>query len=201
MILEVSRWLLMKIADELTGLLAANGEPPRIAVNISPLHLQHKDFLADVQKAIQRGGKFGDRLDLEITESMIMQDVETNIEKLRVVRSIGLDIAIDDFGTGYSSLAYLSRLPATAVKIDQNFVARMFDDGHATKLVATIISLAHSLRLKVIAEGVETQSQLDLLRRMNCDEYQGFIYSPAVPAARLKEILQRHVPGTRQRLQ
>jgi PAS domain S-box-containing protein/diguanylate cyclase (GGDEF)-like protein len=195
MILEVSGWLLMKVADDLSGTLAGNGEPPRIAVNISPLHLQHRDFLADIQKAIRRGGKFGDHLDLEITESMIMQDVETNIEKLRVVRSIGLDIAIDDFGTGYSSLAYLSRLPATAVKIDQNFVARMFDDGHATKLVATIISLAHSLRLKVIAEGVETQSQLDLLRRMNCDEYQGFIYSPAVPVERLKEILHMHVPA------
>jgi PAS domain S-box-containing protein/diguanylate cyclase (GGDEF)-like protein len=197
LILEVSRWLLRKVAEDLSGPLAQDGHPPRVAVNISPLHLQHKDFLADIQLSIRRGGKFGDRLDLEITESMLMQDVEISIEKLLVVRSVGLEIAIDDFGTGYSSLAYLSRLPVTAVKIDQNFIARMQTEEHVMNLVSTIVSLAHSLKLKVIAEGVETAQQLETLQHLKCDEYQGFVYSPAVPIERLLAILRGQMPVTR----
>ena len=190
LILEVSRWLLGKVADDLNSFTARGIDAPRIAVNISPLHLQHRDFLADVQMAILRGKKFGNRMDLELTESMVMQDIEVSIEKLQVVRSVGLDIAIDDFGTGYSSLAYLSRLPATALKIDQNFIMRMQSDGHVMNLVSTIISLAHSLKLKVIAEGVETTEQLQTLRRLNCDQYQGFVYSAGVPLEALVAILR-----------
>ncbi|TXH06355.1 MAG: EAL domain-containing protein [Nevskiaceae bacterium] len=194
LILEVSRWLLHRVAADLNETLSLHGDPPRVAVNISPLHLQHRDFLADIREAVARGGRYGDRLDIEITESMVMQDIDANVEKLRQLREAGIGVAIDDFGTGYSSLAWLSRLPATAVKLDYQFVSRMLDDPQIMSLVSTIISLAHSLKLKVTAEGVEQAAQRDALRRLRCDEYQGFLFSAAVPVARLAELLAEHAP-------
>jgi len=128
-------------------------------------------------------------IDIEITESLIMDDVVGTIEKLRMIRDMGVGIAIDDFGTGYSSLGYLTRLPVHSLKIDRSFIVTMTDDPDTMAIVSTIITLAHSLALKVIAEGVETEEQARVLRLFRCDEMQGYLISHPVPAMALVPFL------------
>jgi EAL domain-containing protein (putative c-di-GMP-specific phosphodiesterase class I) len=118
-----------------------------------------------------------------------MQDVEANIEKLKAVRDMGIGVAIDDFGTGYSSLAYIGSLPIDTLKIDRAFILNLARNPRDVGIVTTIISLAHSLKLKVVAEGVETQEQAKLLRLFKCDEMQGYLFSPAVPAEQVEILL------------
>jgi len=119
-------------------------------------------------------------LELEITESLIMEDVKHNIGSLQAIRAMGVTIAIDDFGTGFSSLSYLARLPVDTLKIDRSFIIDMTSDAPGLSLVSTIIDLAHALKLKVVAEGVETAEQSRLLRLLRCDEMQGFLFSKPV---------------------
>jgi EAL domain-containing protein (putative c-di-GMP-specific phosphodiesterase class I) len=159
---------------------------PRIAVNVSALQLRRRSFVDDVMKALDRGA---DGVDLEVTESLLMSDVDESIQKLRSLRDAGLRIALDDFGTGYSSLSYLSRLPLDALKIDRSFVRAMTQHADGTSLITAIISLAQALRLKVIAEGVETEQQAHLLRLLRCDQAQGYLFSPPVAADKVETLL------------
>ena len=119
-----------------------------------------------------------------------MEDIQANIEKLKQVRSLAIELAIDDFGTGYSSLAYLAKLPVQTLKIDRSFIKSMQDDADAMTLVSTMISLAHSLRLKVVAEGVETEDQARILRLLRCDEMQGYLFSKPLPLTDFAALLQ-----------
>ncbi|MHB1053864.1 MAG: EAL domain-containing protein [Thiobacillus sp.] len=138
------------------------------------------------------------RLELEITESLIMQDIEANIEKLRAIREMGVEVAIDDFGTGYSSFSYIAKLPVNALKIDRAFIIKnMASNADDLSIVSTIISLAHSLKMRVVAEGVETEEQARLLRVLKCDEIQGFLFSPGVPAEQIEPFLRERklLPG------
>jgi EAL domain-containing protein (putative c-di-GMP-specific phosphodiesterase class I) len=125
-----------------------------------------------------------------------MEDIEENIETLKSIREMGVDVAIDDFGTGYSSLAYLARLPANFLKIDRAFIATMLDDPNALTLVQTVISLAHSLRLKVIAEGVETEEQAKVLRLLRCDEIQGYLVGRPMPFDEITRLLRGNDPSS-----
>jgi diguanylate cyclase len=149
---------------------------PRVAVNVSTIQLQRADFVRTVSNILRVAGA-DPGVDVEVTESLIMNDPAGNIEKLRAIRDLGVGIAIDDFGTGYSSLAYLTRLPAETLKIDRSFVTAMLDDPGAMTLVSTIISLAHSLKLTVVAEGVESEEQAKFLRLLRCDQMQGYLIS------------------------
>jgi EAL domain-containing protein (putative c-di-GMP-specific phosphodiesterase class I) len=164
-------------------------EPPRIAVNVSALQLRRKSFVEDVRKALGDPGNDGGGVDLEITESLLMTDVDESIRKLRTLRDMGLRIALDDFGTGYSSLAYLSKLPLDTLKIDRGFVHDMTANADNTSIISTIISLAQGLRLKVVAEGVETEQQAQLLRLLRCDEAQGYLFSRPVSADEIYPLL------------
>ncbi|MEW5862786.1 MAG: EAL domain-containing protein [Pseudomonadota bacterium] len=128
-------------------------------------------------------------LDLEITESLVMEDVEANIAKLTELRRLGVGIAIDDIGTGYSSLGYLAKLPVQALKIDRSFVVAMPEDADAMLLVQTVISLAHSLRLTVIAEGVDSEEQARFLRLLRCDQMQGYLVGRPVPFDEMTRLL------------
>ena len=182
LIYEVGRWALRKaIADHLrwrnAGLAAV-----RIAVNVSPLQLRNRTFIAEIEQAIGFDAHAAAGLELEITESMIMDDVKQSIASLQAIRTMGVSIAIDDFGTGFSSLGYLSKLPVDTLKIDRSFVIDMTSGPQGLALVSTIINLAHSLKLNVVAEGVETEEQSRLLRLLNCDEMQGFLFSKPVPS-------------------
>jgi diguanylate cyclase (GGDEF)-like protein/PAS domain S-box-containing protein len=175
LIVEVGDWVLQSVAAQCATWLDEGLLPPRIAANVSATQLSQRTFVRSVEHAFElwpaaRGG-----LDLEITESVLIEDLVGNIDKLRQLKEQGVCVAIDDFGTGYSSLGYLSRLPIDALKIDQSFVLRMSDDAQNMTIITTIISLAHSLDMKVIAEGVESSEQARLLKLVKCDQIQGFL--------------------------
>jgi diguanylate cyclase (GGDEF)-like protein/PAS domain S-box-containing protein len=163
---------------------------PRIAVNVSQLQLRRRSFVQDVQQALDGIGADGGGVDLEVTESLLMSEVDESIRKLRELREMGLRMALDDFGTGYSSLSYLSRLPLDTLKIDRSFVHGMTENADHTSIISAIISLAQALRLKVVAEGVETEQQAQLLRLLRCEQAQGFLFSPPLPAERLEALLK-----------
>jgi diguanylate cyclase (GGDEF)-like protein len=162
---------------------------PRIAVNVSAVQLRRKSFVEDVTQALGGADGDGSGVDLEVTESLLMTDIDESIRKLRALRDAGLRIALDDFGTGYSSLSYLSRLPLDALKIDRSFIHGMAEHADGTSIVTAVISLAQALRLKVIAEGVETEQQAQLLRLLRCDQAQGYLFSPPVPAEKVETLL------------
>ncbi|MGE5640343.1 MAG: EAL domain-containing protein, partial [Clostridia bacterium] len=184
----VGQWALRQAAADRAAWLAAGLPAPRIAVNVSPVQLRRADFVPQLSALIGET-EAARGLDLEITESVVMQDIESNIAKLRAIRSLGAAIAVDDFGTGYSSLAYLARLPVAALKIDRSFIRAMLEDPDSMALVASIISLAHALRLAVVAEGVETDAQASHLRVMRCDEVQGFRFGRPVPEGDFRKLL------------
>ena len=190
LIAPVGTWALEHAVEQHQSWLREGLRAPRIAVNVSVVQLRQKDFVGGVQRAIERGAR-PPGVDLEITESMIMGDVEENIEKLRAVRELGVSVAIDDFGTGYSSLAYLAKLPVASLKIDRSFIITMLKDSNTMTLVSTVISLAHSLGLKVVAEGVDAEEQAEVLLRLGCDEMQGYLFSKPLPADLLLPMLHR----------
>jgi EAL domain-containing protein (putative c-di-GMP-specific phosphodiesterase class I) len=178
---EVGQWALNEAVEDYrrwrkTGLRAV-----RIAVNVSPLQLRDRDFVPQIELALGRDAFAAAGLELEITESVIMEDVRFSIESLRSIRGLGVRIAIDDFGTGFSSLSYLAKLPVNTLKIDRSFVIEMVAGPNGLALVSAIINLAHSLKLNVVAEGVETEEQARLLRLLNCDEMQGFLFCKPLP--------------------
>ena len=181
LIYEVGRWALRKAIADYQRWRAAGLPAVRIAVNVSPMQLRSHDFVAEIGQKISIGAHAAEGLELEITESLIMEDVKHSIASLQAIRAMGITIAIDDFGTGFSSLSYLAKLPVDTLKIDRSFVIEM-DTPEGLALVSTIITLAHSLNLKVVAEGVETEQQLRQLLSLNCDEMQGFLFSKPVPA-------------------
>ena len=146
----------------------------RIAVNVSPQQLQEDRFPARVAEILNSSGLPAQYLEIEVTETSLMQDLEKGIRALTILRKLGVKIAIDDFGTGYSSLGYLKRLPIDSVKLDASFVKDATSDPDDAALVMAIITLAHNLRLKVIAEGIETEDQFGFLRLLRCDEGQGY---------------------------
>jgi diguanylate cyclase (GGDEF)-like protein/PAS domain S-box-containing protein len=179
-IIEVGGWAMCRAGADFQRWRSLGYEAPRIAVNVSAVQLRERDFVDQVGRALRPDdGEHG--LDLEITESCLMDDVETAIVKLRILRALGVRVAIDDFGSGYSSLAYLARLPVSTLKIDRSFIATMFDDPNHMSVVSTVVSLAHSLEMRVVAEGVETLQAARTLRRLGCDEAQGYFYGRPMP--------------------
>lgn len=194
LILEVGAWVLRQAALDHRAWVEQEVAAPRIAVNVSASQLRQRDFLRLVQQAIAAGATPAG-IDLELTESLIMEDVQDSIEKLKAVRDLGINIAIDDFGTGYSSLAYLAALPLAILKIDRMFIAGLPHDPNATTIVKTIVTMAHSLGLKVVAEGVETQEQAKLLQLLGCDQMQGFLISKAVPREEVTVLLRAEALG------
>jgi EAL domain-containing protein (putative c-di-GMP-specific phosphodiesterase class I) len=189
LILDVGAWALKRAAMDHYQWTKSGLNPPKIAVNVSAIQLRRRDFVKTVEQALQEASA-PSALDVEITESVVMEDVQSSVTKLNDLRRLGVGVAIDDFGTGYSSLAYLARLPAQTLKIDRSFVKAMAQDSTARTLVTTIISLAHSLQLKVVAEGVETEQQAEILRELGCDQMQGYLFSKPLPPEALAKLLQ-----------
>jgi diguanylate cyclase (GGDEF)-like protein len=182
MILGAGRWALRQAVEDITRWQAEGLTVPRTAVNVSAVQLKHKDFVDTVLEAIIPFGR-EPLLDLEITETVLLDDIDECTRKLQILRRAGVEVSVDDFGTGYSSLNYLARLPVDMLKIDRSFVTRMREVGYPRNIVAMIISLSHTLGLKVVAEGVEEDEQMDLLRELGCDQIQGYLISRPVPAA------------------
>jgi EAL domain-containing protein (putative c-di-GMP-specific phosphodiesterase class I) len=189
LILEVGAWALRRAAADHRSWVEQRLQAPRVAVNVSAIQLRQREFVGAVEQAISEGvAPTG--IDLEITESLVMEDIEGNIQKLKEVRGLGVGIAIDDFGTGYSSLGYLAKLPVHALKIDRSFIISLLNDSDAMTLVSTIISLAHSLKLRVVAEGVEEEQQATYLRLLRCDEMQGYLFSKPLPLEQMTALLE-----------
>jgi diguanylate cyclase (GGDEF)-like protein/PAS domain S-box-containing protein len=194
---EVGRWALRRAIDDYLRWRALGLTAVRIAVNVSALQLRNRNFVREIEQAIAIAPPAAAGLELEITESLIMEDIKRNIDCLRAIRAMGVTIAIDDFGTGFSSLSYLARLPVHTLKIDQSFVAGMSTESEGLVLVSAIIKLAHSLKLNVVAEGVETEEQSRLLHSMKCNEMQGYVFSKPVSSEVLEaKYLARRLPAT-----
>jgi diguanylate cyclase (GGDEF)-like protein/PAS domain S-box-containing protein len=187
LIYDVGRWAMHQALKDYLRWLAAGLPAVRIAVNVSPLQLRNRGFVDEVRKATDADALAAAGLEIEITESVIMEDVKLSIASLQAIRETGVTVAIDDFGTGFSSLSHLSRLPVDTLKIDRTFVVDMTVSSQGLALVSTIINLAHSLKLEVVAEGVETEEQARLLRLLDCDQMQGFLYSKPVPVGIFEE--------------
>ena len=160
--------------------LDAGIQPPRIAINISSPQFSQKNFVDELSATLARHGIDGQRICVEITESVIMDNINNHLSTLETLRSLGIELAVDDFGTGYSSLAYLKRLPLHELKIDRSFLTGIHSDDHSAAIVTAIVSMGHQLGLKIVAEGVETRQQLEFLIAHHCDTCQGFLFSPAV---------------------
>lgn len=197
MIYDVGLWALHKSLQDYLRWRTAGLQAVRIAVNVSPLQMRHPGFITLIEQIVASDARAAQGLELEITEGMIMSDMKQAISSLHSIRALGIRIAIDDFGTGYSSLGYLSKLPIDTLKIDRMFVTDMATDQQGLSLVSTIINLAHSLELKVVAEGVETEEQSRLLRLLKCDEMQGYLFSEPVPVDVLEQTFLARLPQPR----
>jgi EAL domain-containing protein (putative c-di-GMP-specific phosphodiesterase class I) len=187
---QVGAWALAQALEDQDRWRSLGRATPRISVNVSPVELRRPDFVAGVTKALARAT--APAIDLEITESLLMEDVERSVEKLKALRESGVGAAIDDFGTGYSSLGYLARLPVQALKIDRSFIITMLDNRDVMTLVSTIISLSHALRLRVVAEGVDSEAQAKALYLLRCDEVQGYLFCKPLPFDEIGRMLESH---------
>jgi diguanylate cyclase (GGDEF)-like protein len=179
LILEVGDWILQEAARHCAFWDSKNVSDFRICINLSPLQFNHPSLIENVAAFLEESGLVPQRLELELTESAIMTDAQTNMVKLQQLKDLGLSLAVDDFGTGYSSLSYLKQFPIDTLKIDQSFVADLNSpDGGA--IVDAILALSQTLKLRVIAEGVETEQQMRYLTERKCDLLQGFLFSPPI---------------------
>jgi diguanylate cyclase (GGDEF)-like protein len=170
--------------------------PLKIAVNLSPMQFRHGDLVTAVEKALRLSGLPSERLELEVTESIWLQNTDSVLDQLVRLRSMGVSIALDDFGTGYSSLTYLWRFPFDKVKIDRSFVMEMELEPKAEAIVASVIALARTLRLTVTAEGVETLAQADALNGIGCDQAQGYFFGRPLPAAATNALIETAMSGS-----
>ncbi len=167
----------------------------KLSVNLSAAQFRQPGFVGRVSEILAKTALAPELLELELTESMLVEDTAASIAILSELNALGVSISIDDFGTGYSSLSYLKRFPLDALKIDRSFVRDLATDADDAAIVTATIALAHSLRLRVIAEGVETEAQLAFLRSLGCDEAQGYLYSPPIPAEEFREwLIAQHRP-------
>lgn len=192
LILPLGQWVLEKGCRQL-GQWAAHEHTDklRVAINVSALQLAQPEFVDDVRDALLAAGAGAERLELELTESMLIDDFDEVVEKLAELRRLGVAISIDDFGTGYSSLTYLKRMPLDQLKIDRSFVRDVLKDRSSSAIAATIIQLSHALGINVLAEGVETEEQRMALHGLGCQMYQGYLFSPPLPAAGFEQLLGR----------
>lgn len=191
LIVALTQWVLAEACRQAREWQLAGLPPISLSVNISPIDFRQHDFVESVERVLEQSGLTAQVLELEITEGVLMQNVEATMTALNRLRALGTRLAIDDFGTGYSSLSYLRRFPIDVLKIDQSFVRSLNSDSNDAALVDAIISLGRSLGLKVIAEGIETAEQLKFLKDHHCEEGQGYYFSQALPAAAFAQWLAR----------
>ncbi|MGQ0523578.1 MAG: putative bifunctional diguanylate cyclase/phosphodiesterase [Betaproteobacteria bacterium] len=190
LILPVGTWVLRQACTQIRQWRDAGLNPPRVAVNVSAEQFRDPALLHDVRTALMAASVSPEMLELEITESAVMNDVELTIEVLTTLRRLGVHLSIDDFGTGYSSLSYLRRFDIDALKIDKSFVDDLGRDANADAICDAIIKLGHSLGKRVVAEGVESPMQRDFLRLRRCDEAQGFLFARPMPPSEIARALQ-----------
>ena len=192
LIVPLGTWVLRAACAQAAAWQRSGLGPLRVAVNLSSRQFKDAALPQLIGNILLECGLPGSSLEIELTESLMMEDVDVAIATMRELKAMGMHLSIDDFGTGYSSLSYLKRFPVDVLKIDQSFTRDIEHDSSSAAMVAAIISLSHDLGLRVIAEGVETASQLDYLRSRGCDEVQGYYFSRPLPAAEFEKMVREH---------
>jgi diguanylate cyclase (GGDEF)-like protein len=187
---DIGAWVLREACRQCAAWQRAGVPSLRIAVNVAALQFRRGDLLEQVRGALDQAQLEPQFLEIELTESVVMSDPEESAAILEQLSRMGVLVSVDDFGTGYSSMSYLQRFPIDKLKIDQGFIKELMTRPDDAAIVKAIISLAHGLRLKVVAEGVETCEQLTLLQSLGCDQYQGFLFSPPLPAAEFAQLVR-----------
>jgi EAL domain-containing protein (putative c-di-GMP-specific phosphodiesterase class I) len=184
---QLGQWVLNAACAE-----AARGpDHVRVAVNVSPVQFRSQSLALNVAAALAASGLAASRLELEITEAVLIRD-DAALDALHQLRKLGVRIALDDFGTGYSSLSYLQRFPFDKIKIDRSFIRDIAGPGASSSIVQAVVNIAAASDMMTTAEGVETEQQRNLLYILGCNEMQGYLFSPAVPAAEVRRLLQTH---------
>ena len=192
LILPVGNWVLREACTLLKAVSDCGKNGFTISVNVSPLQFRQGNFVEQVAHIIEDTKVDPHCLELEITESMLVTDMEDAIQKMQSLQALGVSFAIDDFGTGYSSLAYLTRLPLNKLKIDQSFVRHVLTEANDAAIVETILSMAQHLDLNTVAEGVETKGQLDFLTGHDCKVFQGYYFSKPLTQEAVMDVI--HTP-------
>jgi diguanylate cyclase (GGDEF)-like protein len=188
-IIEIGNWILETVCTQTQIWQDLHPIPLKVSVNLSAFQLRQEGLVQTVTQILDRTRLDPNCLELELTETSLMEDIESAIAILEELKAVGIKISLDDFGTGYSSLNYLKRLPLDTLKIDRSFINDVFQAPQNATIVTTIIAMARGLKLRVIAEGVETQEQFDFLREQGCQAMQGYLFSPAVPAEQFEAFL------------
>ncbi|MCW8891663.1 MAG: EAL domain-containing protein [Sedimenticola sp.] len=194
LIIEIGEWVLFEACRQAQQWIEQGFSPIRLAVNLSPLQFAQPNLVSMATQVLEDTGLPAHLLELEITESALIQDMSSAIEALTAFKQMGIRVAIDDFGTGYSSLGYLQRFPLDRIKIDRSFVNEIGPSSPTSEIILSIIQMAHRLQLEVIAEGVEHPEQMAFLNSHACDEFQGFLYGKAMPAVELATHLETNAP-------
>jgi EAL domain-containing protein (putative c-di-GMP-specific phosphodiesterase class I) len=189
LIVPVGEWVVRRACEDLKAWQASNLRVLPVAVNLSARQFRQQQLDARIRSLVRNAGVDPQLIELEITESQLMQDPDHAIRVMNALRDAGIRIAIDDFGTGYSSLSYLTRFPVAALKIDRSFVADALSDAADAAIVRTIIDMAHTLNFTVVAEGVETDGQMDFLRQFGCEQGQGYLFARPMPASEFAALI------------
>jgi EAL domain-containing protein (putative c-di-GMP-specific phosphodiesterase class I) len=195
LIVPIGEWVLRSACTQLKAWQDEGYTIHRVAINLSSIQFRQKTLVERIAGILDETGLAAHLVELEITESLLMGNTDEVVKTLHRLSDMGLEISIDDFGTGYSSLSYLKRFPIDTLKIDRSFVTDLATDPDVATIAMAIIALARSLKMKVIAEGVEDPAQLDFLTRHGCDEYQGYYFSKPVTAAEMATKLEKTQPG------
>ena len=198
LIIAIGEWVLYESCRQMRVWYDLGHTDWKIAVNLSPLQFSHENLVivvADTLAAWQLPAKC---LTLEVTESTAMHNVKASLAILHNIADLGVDISIDDFGTGYSSLLYLKRLPASELKIDRGFINTLLEGSDDAAIVSAIIALGHTLNLRIVAEGVETESQHEFLKKLGCDSLQGYLLGRPMPADQLETAARGQLPSNKQ---
>jgi EAL domain-containing protein (putative c-di-GMP-specific phosphodiesterase class I) len=190
MIAPISEWVLDRACRQAAIWQRTCAQLVKVSVNLSGVNIRQNTMPQIVARALATSGLEPRRLKLELTESVLMRDAESTLIALKKLNDMGVQLCIDDFGTGYSSFSYLRRFPLHTLKIDRSFVRDVPGHEDVAAITRAIIAMGHSLKLNVVAEGVETHPQLDFLREIGCDEYQGYLFSAAIPAGQFEDLLR-----------
>jgi predicted signal transduction protein with EAL and GGDEF domain len=193
LIVPIGRWVLHEACRQARAWQVAGLPPTCVAINISSAELRDRGFVANLRAVLRETGLDPRYLELELTETVLMEDSRSAAEVLAELKAIGVQLALDDFGTGYSSLSYLKRFPIDTLKIDQSFVRDLKTDTDDAGIVTAVIGMGKSLHMRVVAEGVETRAQLEFLQERNCPQGQGFYFSRPVPATEFGRLLEHGV--------
>ncbi|WP_439865388.1 EAL domain-containing response regulator [Pseudomonas antarctica] len=195
LIVSVGRWVIKTVCEQIAEWQRGEIGPVEVSVNVSGHQLIEGDLISDISRILAQTGVEAHWLEVELTEGSLMENTQHTIDSLQRLRAMGVKISIDDFGTGYSSLAYLRRFPIDTLKIDIAFIREVTTNPQDAAIARTIIELAHSLNLRAVAEGVETQEQLAFLKEAGCDQIQGYLFSRPLPVTTLERLLLERLKG------